>query len=144
MNRRKQQNLTQEETKNLQKIVEAGDALITVRWADELGQSLANNRLTTNQIRNFFGEVRQIQLTWDQGPEAAYRRAVLLIPKLGYHAKRARGRAQRGLEDLERVLTPALELVAEAPETQRRTYFMNFVDFFEAILAYHKKYGGRD
>jgi CRISPR-associated protein Csm2 len=124
--------------------MEDGDALTTIRWADDLGQSLAKNRLTTSQIRNFFGEVRQIQLTWDQGPEAAYRRAVLLIPKLGYHAKRARGRAQRGLTELERVLAPALELVAEAPKAQQRTYFMNFVDFFEAILAYHKKHGGRD
>lgn len=144
MSRNRQRNLTQEETKKLKSIVEDGDALTTVRWADNLGDSLASNRLTTSQIRNFFGEVRQIQLTWDQGPEAAYRRAVLLIPKLGYHAKRARGRAQRGLEALERVLSPALELVAEAPEAQRRVYFMNFVDFFEAILAYHKKYGGRD
>lgn len=142
---RDSKSLRQEEVTRLASIVQSGDALTTIRWADTLGKSLADSRLTTNQIRNFFGEVRQIQLSWDQEPEAAYRRAVLLIPKLGYHAKRARGRAQRGLEDLEQVLSPALEMVAEATEAaQRRTYFMNFVDFFEAILAYHKKHGGRD
>lgn len=136
--------LKADEQAQLDQIVKEGDALTTITWADTIGQALVQNNLTTSQIRNFFGEVRQIQLAWEQDGNAAFRRAVLLIPKIGYHAKRARGSAQRGMAELERVLVPALETVATAKPEQRQTYYTNFVDFFEAILAYHKKHGGRD
>jgi len=134
--------LKADEQAQLDQIVKEGDALTTITWADTIGQALVQNNLTTSQIRNFFGEVRQIQLAWEQDSNAAFRRAVLLIPKIGYHAKRARGSAQRGMAELERVLVPALETVATAKPEQRQTYYTNFVDFFEAILAYHKAYGG--
>jgi CRISPR-associated protein Csm2 len=73
---------------------------------------------------------------------------VLLKPKLGYFAKRERG---RGMADLERVLTPAIdeiikveqELKSDKERTEaKKNRFMNFADFFEAIVAYHKKFGG--
>ena len=139
--------LSADEQAQLDRIVKEGDALTTITWADTIGQSLVQNNLTTSQIRNFFGEVRQIQLAWEQDDNAAFaafRRAVLLIPKIGYHARRARGSAQRGMAELERVLVPGLETVATAKPDQRKTYYTNFVDVFEAILAYHKKHGGRD
>jgi CRISPR-associated protein Csm2 len=72
--------------------------------------------------------------------DSAYRRAVLLRPKLAYQARKERG---RGVEELKEVLDPCLEQLQKAndPETRRR-YFERFVDFFEAILAYHKSAGG--
>jgi len=109
-----------------------------VRWADQIGQRIAR-QVTTSQIRNVFGTVRQIEMNWRGDPEGSYRQAVLLKPKLGYAAARERG---QGLKDLEAVLVPALDAMMEAKPEQKHHCFNRFVEFFEAILAYHKKYGG--
>lgn len=111
-----------------------------VRIADGFGEHLVARRLTTNQIRNIFGAVRQIEMNWRSKPNESYRQAVLLKPKLGYAAARERG---QGMQDLESVLAPALTAITEGSNnSERHLRFGRFVDFFEAILAYHKKYGG--
>jgi CRISPR-associated protein Csm2 len=53
---------------------------------------------------------------------------------MAYRAKRERG---KGVEQLVAVLDPAVDLVGNDDDNFRR-----FVEFFEAILAYHKAYGG--
>lgn len=113
----------------------------TVRLADLVGQRIAR-QVTTSQIRNVYGTVREIQTSWRAEAEnaAAYRNAVLLKPKITYAAARERG---QGMKDLEAVLTPALdEMMQGADMQQKHERFIRFADFFEAILAYHKKYGG--
>jgi CRISPR-associated protein Csm2 len=41
------------------------------------------------------------------------------------------------------ILNPAVDEVLKAKgEEQQKQYFKHFVEFFEAILAYHKFYGG--
>jgi CRISPR-associated protein Csm2 len=128
--------------KSLQAIIVDGDAETTVRVAEELGQSLAR-KLSTSQIRNIFGTVRRIEMTWPEEPEGAEekkeaeqarRELLLLKPKMAYQAKRERG---RGVQTLVNVLSEAIDLVEG--ERQR---FQHFVDFFEAVLAYHKAHGG--
>ena len=48
------------------------------------------------------------------------------------------------MENLEKALSPALDLIARVSnESERKVRFVRFVEFFEAILAYHKKHGGR-
>jgi CRISPR-associated protein Csm2 len=119
-------------------IIADGDPQLLVAWAERVGEELANIKLTTSQIRNVFGTVRQIEMNWDRDPREAYRQAVLLKPKMAYFAKR-----ERGMDQLERALSPALDLLAEAqPDDQRKVRFQRFVQFFEAILAYHRKHGG--
>lgn len=114
-----------------------------VKAADQVGQDLKNMGLATSQIRALFGEVRQIEAQWgssSQGRQIAVRRLVLLKPKMAYRARRERGRAVQELVD---TLKPALELVIqEKDETKQGANFKRFVEFFEAILAYHKAYGG--
>ncbi len=114
-----------------------------VREAERLGRDLKNKGLTTSQIRAIFGEVRQIEAMWQMGNEQrqkAERRLVLLKPKMAYRARKERGAAVRELVD---VLTPAIDLVVqEKDEHKRKENFTRFVEFFEAILAYHKAYGG--
>lgn len=123
-------------------IIVDGNVDQLIKTAKEFGDANAR-QLTTSQIRNIFGEVRRIEMNWqkDSGEEAskAYRQAALLEPKLAYQARRERG---RGVEELESVLRPCLEEIRNAPETKRREYFGRFVDFFEAILAYHRAAGG--
>ena len=110
-----------------------------VKWADQMGQRIAR-QITTSQIRNVFGTVRQIEMNWRSKPEDSYRQAVLLKPKIGYAAARERG---QGMKDLEAVLRPGLDAMMEGKTMdEKRERFMRFAEFFEAILAYHKKYGG--
>ena len=122
-----------------------------VKWADQLGKSLKDRGLATNQIRALFGEVRQIQAEWSMEGrrDHARRRLILLKPKMAYRARKERGQA---VKDLINVLDPALDLVVKAPPRQENQApgtannqddnFQRFVEFFEAILAYHKAYGG--
>jgi CRISPR-associated protein Csm2 len=56
---------------------------------------------------------------------------IMLKPKLAYAAAR-----NRNVEELKDALTQAINQV------DNHEKFKNFVDFFEAILAYHRAYGG--
>ncbi|HXF61840.1 MAG TPA: type III-A CRISPR-associated protein Csm2 [Caldilineaceae bacterium] len=124
-------------------ITDSDGAQTLVQYADRLGNDLKRNKLTTSQIRALFGEVRQIQAQWKMGGEQralARRRLTLLKPKMAYRARKEQGQAVKMLVD---ELEPALDLViAESDEEKQTLYFQHFVEFFEAILAYHKAYGG--
>lgn len=112
---------------------------LVVKRASEIGQALSKS-LNTAQIRALFGEVRQIEGQLGIDPVKAWRRLYLLKPKMAYRVRRAQG---YGVKDLVAILDPAIDEVLKAKgETQQRQYYKNFVEFFEAILAYHKSYGG--
>jgi CRISPR-associated protein Csm2 len=127
----------------LESIIVEGDAQVTVEQAEALGRDLFENRLSTSQIRNIFGTVRRIEMSWPDQPkdeaerqqaQQAKRDLLLLKPKMAYQAKRERGRGVKTLTD---VLADAIELVQG--DRQR---FQHLVDFFEATLAYHRAHGG--
>ncbi len=107
-------------------ITEGGEIL--VKEAEQRGQQLARN-LTTSQIRNIYGAVKKMQMKG----ELDTHKLLMLKPKLAYAAKRHGG----GVDTLKDVLTQAIDLVGNDSKK-----FNRFVDFFEAILAYHKFYGG--
>lgn len=109
-------------------ITEGGEIL--VKEAAQLGERLARN-LTTSQIRNIYGAVKKMQMKGGLDTH----KLLMLKPKLAYAAKRHGG----GVETLKDVLTDAIGFVENDLKK-----FNRFVDFFEAILAYHKAYGGRD
>jgi CRISPR-associated protein Csm2 len=125
-------------------ITDPEGAELLVETADNLGKQLKGSGLTTSQIRALFGEVRQIQAQWslpgEQNARQARRRLILLKPKMRYRARKERGNA---VSELVGVLEPAVDLVVaeKSPEKQKER-FDRFVEFFEAILAYHKAYGG--
>jgi CRISPR-associated protein Csm2 len=92
--------------------------------------------LTSSQIRNVFTTTRQIEMNWPVHAEQeefkeAVRQLILLKPKLAYQASRDR-RGGIGMKVLYELLVPAIDLVGK-----NREYFQNFIDFFEAIVAYH-------
>lgn len=122
-------------------ITDANGMEILVKKAQELARELKQNNMTTAQIRALFGEVRQIEAEWsleNQRP-AAFRRLVLFQPKMAYRARKERGPAVKTLVE---ILEKALKQVVSAPVENRNQYFKHFVEFFEAILAYHKAFGG--
>lgn len=124
-------------------IVRGDDPEVLVNMAKAIGKKLVELKATRSQVRNVFGTVRQIQMRWqrpDDSPAStqAYRDTVLLRPKLSYYAKK-----EKGMQYLENVLSPALEQIkGDAEERYRR--FMRFVEFFEAIVAYHYAAGAKD
>ena len=126
-----------------QKIIVEGNAKLLTSKAETIGQRLARKlHLSTSQIRNIFGTVRQIEMNWGQHATEeqqrnAARQLILLKPKLAYQAQRERGKGAKGVAELANILIPAIDLVGED-----RNRFQNFVDFFEAILAYHTAAGG--
>ena len=66
---------------------------------------------------------------------------VMLKPKLAYAVGRAkqngRGKYQK-IEDFYNVLSYAIDVVAAENEANKKNAFKNFIDIFEAIVAYHK------
>ena len=114
---------------------------LLVKKASDLANDLKKNNMTTAQIRALFGEVRQIEAEWDMEnkKQEAYRRLVLLKPKMAYRARKERGQAVKMLVE---VLDKALDQVTQGDPSKRDGNFRRFVEFFEAILAYHKAYGG--
>jgi len=116
----------------------AGDpvesAKATDEWGHRIGKALKRD-LKTAQIRNIFGKVRQIEMYWattETQDRTAQRDLILLKPKLRYQAER-----KNEVKDLAELLTKMIDQV------DNRDKFQRFVDFFEAILAYHKAEGGQ-
>ena len=129
---------------DLQQIIEHGNAETLVNTAQRFGTELSKeDGLSKSQIRNVFGEVRQIEAEWQSDSEEQakknMRRLLLLKPRMAY--QRAR---EKKTEALMILLTAAIELVAKDREPQKQYLrFRYFVEFFEAILAYHTAAGGK-
>ena len=121
-----------------------------VEWAEQLGRFLAGadaesererrSKLTTSQIRKVFGEVKRLWMDAQKGwTDAMTRKVYLLIPKLEYAARK-----EIAVKALRAVLVPAIRKVLEAQTyDELRKRFGRFMDFFEAILAYHQAAGGK-
>ncbi len=107
---------------------------LLVDQAEQIGRALSGT-LTKSQIRNIFGTVRQIQMNWtgEAQKAASYRQLLMLKPKINYQAART-----REVEPLADVLDKAIDYVED-----NQVRFGRFVDFFEAILAYHTAEGGK-
>lgn len=129
---------------DLQRIIEQGDAETLVNTAQRFGTELSkDDQLSKSQIRNIFGEVRQIEADWQSAEStqatANMRRLLLLKPRMAY--QRAR---EKRTESLMTLLTDAINLVARSNEPKEQYLrFRYFVEFFEAILAYHTAAGGK-
>ena len=130
---------------SIKKIIQTDNPDELIKKAEELGKKLASERLKTASVRNFFGMVRQMQSQevirirnegqQDQISDATHRDLLLMIPKLRYQAKRGLD----GVATLANELEPAIKAIERDPKA-----FSNFLDFFEAILAYHKAAGGAE
>jgi CRISPR-associated protein Csm2 len=117
--------------------------------AEKIGQHISR-LVTTSQIRVIFSAVRMIeQDTRDLAPEvelpvATQRSIRMLRPKLAYQYGRVEGYDDDPKKAAMGAMTKILsDSIAIALEQDSQARFQNFIDFFEAILAYHRRYGGR-
>jgi CRISPR-associated protein Csm2 len=129
MEERRYSNADRPSQQQVQRVIQQGGKLL-VEMAETLGPHLHQGRLTVSQIRNVYGMVKQMEMRGFDANEF-----VLLKPKLAYAAARANTDGVRALRD---VLSWAIDEV-----DKDESKFARFVDFFEAILAYHKAAGGR-
>ena len=92
--------------------------------------------LTTSQLRRFFGEVKRLQMSGYNEPAL-----VLLKPKLAYAVARANANSEKKIpnkiEYLYKIIVEMIDTVNASPN--KESSFKNFILFFEAIVAYHKK-----
>ena len=130
----------------MKKIIQDGDAEELVKQADEWGTRFGKQQryksesvVSANQIRAIFGTVRRIEMNWPinadkDSQDKAKRDLRLLQPKIIYRAAREK---TKEFKQFSAIMVDAIGLVL-ADEANVRKRFGYFVDFFEAIMAYHK------
>lgn len=114
-----------------------------VEWCQSFAKFLAPNpeikgdrkALTTSQLRKFFGEVRRIETDVVSNKASI----AMLKPYLAYAVGRDRdkGRLRQFAEELS-VAIAAIRM----DDAFVKDDFSNFISIYEAIVAYHKYYGG--
>ncbi|MCX7986292.1 MAG: type III-A CRISPR-associated protein Csm2 [Bacteroidales bacterium] len=109
-----------------------------IKKTEEFGKQLANKKLSTSQIRNVFGEMRRIQMNGYMKEKAAF---MLLKPKLAYAVKR---NENKGIKMFYEVFCYGYDAVDKTNDDIGAKQFENFMHLLEAILAYHKYYGGKE
>jgi len=119
-----------------------------ILFAESFGGWLAQNQLTTTQIRNIYGEIKRIQMRG--AAEFNDADALLLKPKLAYARARSSGQKSReALTSLAEIMNAGIDAVFdEKGEINfnaeiKFSRFDNFALFFEAVIAYHRSQGGK-
>lgn len=96
--------------------------------------------LKTNQLRKFFGAVKNFQLRAQLSDEFNESEFIMLKPKLAYAVGRVKQQHKNDeirIKDFADVISKAIDFVIESNDKEKS--FKNFVNFFEAIVAYHKQ-----
>lgn len=100
-----------------------------VEWCKSFGEYLSKG-MKTSQLRKFFGEVKRIEMQEDINLSDV----AMLNPLLAYAVGRDKNnRAKQSFQE---------EMSKAISEINNKKDFKNFVKIFEAIVAYHKLYGG--
>ncbi len=118
-----------------------------VSWAEKLGRILVDRGLKSAKLRRIYDPITVLKTKLraipgkeqsEQDKELENVRASLLFlkPKLRSESKR-----ERGVEPLALALEAYIDRVISRHDVRD---YENFVNFFEAIVGYHKGFGGRD
>jgi len=94
---------------------------------------MARRGFTNSKIRSIYGEIKRIQMSEFEKEKSAF---ILLKPKVAYAL--GRDANNEGLKLFKEIFD-----LSSADVTNQKS-FQNFCNFIEAILAYHKAYGGKD
>jgi len=114
---------------DLKDIIENGNVKKMNEFCSKYGEKFARGGLSTSQIRKIFDEI----LTMHEYEEKSL---LLLRPKLAYTVGKHR-RKINIIEEFGKLIDDAINITNEKN-------FENFKNFVEAIVAYHKYYGGKD
>ncbi|MBR1626840.1 MAG: type III-A CRISPR-associated protein Csm2 [Bacteroidales bacterium] len=121
-----------------------------VEWCKSFGKFLAEGQdkigkngrsmkdpkpMTTSQLRRFFGEVKHIEMQ----AEVNLSDVAMLNPLLAYAV--GRDVNNTAIKQFQEEMSKAISEIRH--KDSYREYFKNFVNIFEAVVAYHKLYGGK-
>jgi len=110
----------------------------TIAFVEVAGRYLAENDMSTSQIRIAFGQLRKIQMN---GFENSSTEFLMLTPKLAYAAERHKKVGVWMFYDFFKFASSKIDINnIELGKTQ----FKNFMQIIEGMLAFHKSYGGKD
>jgi len=119
--------------------VQQGPQPVLLDAAQQLGKDIQAKGLTTSQIRQVFTRLKSIEA---KGYATQRTDFMMLKPYLAYAA----GRQARvnGLQLFKDKITIGIDAVFEdgSPENEPKR-FVNFCKLFEAVLAYHRAFGGK-
>ncbi|HOV83958.1 MAG TPA: type III-A CRISPR-associated protein Csm2 [Paludibacteraceae bacterium] len=104
-----------------------------VDFTEEAGKYMAKQKLTKSKIRSIYGEIKRIQVNGFEKEKSSF---YLLRPKMAYALGRDSG--NKGLKLFKLIFDYTSNLVKDANQ------YENFCNLFEAILAYHKAFGGKE
>jgi CRISPR type III-A-associated protein Csm2 len=107
----------------------------------EKDQYPGHSAVTVSQIRNIFGEIKRLASLGNLSDKAASMDFMLLRPKIAYNAARVMAKNKNS-----RIVAfkEVLEKAHDAVDLQQAEHLQNFAKFAEAIVAYHKVYGGKE
>lgn len=112
--------------------------------AEKSCKEVFSRNIKTNQIRNFFSHINTIQMSYKKARNeynsGIERDLILLKPKLAYAAGRQNRNQQESYKQFTGLLSKAIDSVVSSKE--QKIALCNFFALVEAIVAYHKFYGG--
>lgn len=108
--------------------------------SEDMGKKLAQDRITTHQIRNVYSAVQSIRISYEANgaDENIHRRLVFLKPKMAYAAGR-----QPKLKPFRQWLVQAVDGVTKESKDRDRA-LQTFFSLLEFTVAYHRFHGGKD
>lgn len=116
---------------------------VSAKDIDSIGDAQGKvfcNIVKTSQLRNFYSALNSIRVKFQQDgdfTERIERSLILLKPKLAYAA--GRHGQLKGFRDF---IVLGIDGVVESEK--KAGALTNFFDLVEAVVAYHKFYGGKD
>lgn len=112
-----------------------------IKWAEEFGKELNTGndkqKLSTSQLRKFFGAIRRLQ-SKGFNYNSDKREILRLKPMLAY----AKGKAEERNKG-NKIALFYQEISKAIDAVKDENTFTNFIDLVEAIVAYHKAAGGK-
>lgn len=125
-------NLVENKDNILIQILDDESGTVLIEQAENLGKYLAK-KMSTSQIRSLFFEAKGINFTSKDG----IYRINLLRAKLAYTA----GRFKKQVNEIDN-FRKILDTMLKSINSEER--FKRFIDFFEAVVAYHRAHGGKE
>ena len=104
-----------------------------VKFVEDAGKYMAKNGLTNSKIRSIYGEIKRIQMSEFEKEKTSF---YLLKPKVAYAL--GRDEKNQGLRSFKEIFDTCFPYVTDTKS------YKNFCNLIEAVLAYHKAYGGKD
>lgn len=103
---------------------------------EELAKDMVDKRVSSSFLRNIFGELRRLEAGNFETHRSEF---VMLRPKLAYACGRAIERNPKSKGVLDALLKFYKQMAKEVKTT---AHFKNLVSVMEAIVAFHKAFGG--